>query len=118
MGSDESPLDCTDVRHCTADQMGGANLKSAGAYSLDDLLVLGRLQGIAQGRLALLLLINAEGLALLLAWLKKVLDELQGLLTLHCLAQWRPAVINMACHLAWQTCSWTNAVIEQAHKLQ
>lgn len=58
-------------------------LDNAGAYSLDDLLVLARLQGIPQGRLALFLFINAERRALLLAWPQEVLDERQRLLTLH-----------------------------------
>lgn len=69
---------------------------NAGAYSLDDLLVLAGLQGIPQGRLALFLFINAKRWALLLAWPQEVLDERQRLLTLHRQAQRRPA-ITMAC---------------------
>ena len=61
-------------------------LSSAGAYSLDDFLILGRLQSIAQSRLALVLLVNAEGWALLLAWQQQIFDNLQGLLTLNCQA--------------------------------
>ena len=50
---------------------------SAGTYSLDNLLVLPRLQSIAQGRLALILFIDAVGRALMLAWHQKIFNQLQ-----------------------------------------
>ena len=62
---------------CVIQQSSMQRLDGAGTYSLDNRLVLPRLQSIAQGRLALVLFINAAGPALLLAWHQKVFDELQ-----------------------------------------